>query len=454
MPDESELSYSTFARALINRALGADGYYGVFTANIHTDRPVGPAEEIIAEAQAAGVPVITAAQLLDWTEGRNSSQFQNVGYGNGLLRFTVAPGAGARGLEAMLPASAANGALNSLTRNGQQVARETRTVKGITYHVFAAAAGNYEAYVRRARRHASAGHGSDARDRRHRRRRRGRHRRHDEAGHGRSRHRRCRWRRRRRRRRRCPRGPGGARPLAHRARVEHRRAEAAREVLARRVALPRDAAHPPQRQADRHPPDRDHRAGRDQDGRVQAQPQRAARPLQCRLIPGRRNRNHPLGGGFPRDHQEQDQAAGASALGGGPVAIKEDAVPRGVLTTTCAAALAALAVVTPSAVAAPGTFPDPDFAGASSEGTEVTTGSARLKRGVLEEFTGAALPTGMTATQWAPPAGGATVSGGNLVVDGARVVDDPVAAAPRVLEFRAQVRRRRLPACRLRGHVQ
>ena len=144
MPDESELSYSTFARALINRALGADGYYGVFTANIHTDRPVGPAEEIIAEAQAAGVPVITAAQLLDWTEGRNSSQFQNVGYGNGLLRFTVAPGAGARGLEAMLPASAANGALNSLTRNGQQVARETRTVKGITYHVFAAAAGNYE----------------------------------------------------------------------------------------------------------------------------------------------------------------------------------------------------------------------------------------------------------------------------------------------------------------------
>ena len=78
MPDESGLSYSTFARALINRALGSDGYYGVFTANIHTDRSVAPAEEIIAEAQAAGVPVITAAQLLDWTEGRNSSQFQNV----------------------------------------------------------------------------------------------------------------------------------------------------------------------------------------------------------------------------------------------------------------------------------------------------------------------------------------------------------------------------------------
>ena len=79
---------ATFARALIDRALGADGYYGVFTANIHTDRSVAPAEEIIAEAQAAGVPVITAAQLLDWTDGRNGSQFQNVGYGSGLLRFS------------------------------------------------------------------------------------------------------------------------------------------------------------------------------------------------------------------------------------------------------------------------------------------------------------------------------------------------------------------------------
>ena len=160
------------------------------------------------------------------------------------------------------------------------------------------------------------------------------------------------------------------------------------------------------------------------------------------------------GAASPATTRNRIRLLAPKALGGGPVAIKEDAVPRGVLTTTCAAALAALAVVTPSAVAAPGTFPDPDFAGASFEGTEVTTGTARLKRGVLEEFAGAALPAGMTATQWAPPAGGATVSGGNLVVDGARVVDDPVAAAPRVLEFRATFGADRVPACRLRGHVQ
>ena len=145
MPDESGLTYNTFARALINRALGPDGYYGVFTANIHTDDSVAPAEQIIAEAQAAGVQVITAAQLLDWTEGRNSSQLPERGLRQRPPPLHGCTGAGARGLEAMLPASAANGALNSLTRNGQQVARETRTVKGIAYHVFAAAAGGPEA---------------------------------------------------------------------------------------------------------------------------------------------------------------------------------------------------------------------------------------------------------------------------------------------------------------------
>ena len=43
MPDESGLSYAAFARSLIDRALGATGYYGVFTANIHTDDSVAPA---------------------------------------------------------------------------------------------------------------------------------------------------------------------------------------------------------------------------------------------------------------------------------------------------------------------------------------------------------------------------------------------------------------------------
>ena len=64
-----------------------------------------------------------------------------------------------------------------------------------------------------------------------------------------------------------------------------------------------------------------------------------------------------------------------------------------------------LAVVTPSAIAAPVTVTDTDFAGGTPAGTEIASGSVKLKRGVLEDFAGAALPTGMTWTAWAPPAG-------------------------------------------------
>jgi hypothetical protein len=146
MTDESGIDIGEHAQALAARALGPDGYYGVFTANMHTDSPHHDgADAIIAAARAAGVPVISAAQLLDWTDGRNASQFQSLAYANGRLTFRVAPGSGARGLEAMLPASAANGALNALTRDGQPVARTVRTVKGIQYHVFSAAAGSYAA---------------------------------------------------------------------------------------------------------------------------------------------------------------------------------------------------------------------------------------------------------------------------------------------------------------------
>jgi hypothetical protein len=145
IPDESALTYRTHARALIDGALGPNGYYGVFTTNIHTDDDVTPAVQIIEEAQRSGVPVITAAQLLDWTDGRNDSQFTGLGYADGRLTFGVAPGAGARGLEAMIPAAAARGGLSSLTRDGEPVTPAGRTVKGIDYAVFPATAGAYVA---------------------------------------------------------------------------------------------------------------------------------------------------------------------------------------------------------------------------------------------------------------------------------------------------------------------
>ena len=143
--DESEMNIPAHIAALLDKALGAQGYYGAFTANMHSDRDLSGANAIVAAAQARGVPVISAEQLLDWVEGRNNSSFAGLSFDGSSLRFSVNPAAGARGLEAMVPAAWAAGRLAGLTRNGVPVATSSRVVKGIEYLVFPAEPGNYVA---------------------------------------------------------------------------------------------------------------------------------------------------------------------------------------------------------------------------------------------------------------------------------------------------------------------
>jgi hypothetical protein len=145
LTDESGIDIPAHIAALLDGALGPQGYYGAFTTNMHTDRDLAGAEAIVAAAQARGVPVISAEQLLDWVDGRNDSSFGGLAFDGSHLRFTVHQAPGAHGLEAMLPAAAAAGALSGLTRNGVPISPEPRAVKGIDYRVFAAAPGDYVA---------------------------------------------------------------------------------------------------------------------------------------------------------------------------------------------------------------------------------------------------------------------------------------------------------------------
>jgi hypothetical protein len=146
IPDESNLTIATHINFLLDRALDSHGYYGVFTANMHTDLSSHPgADAIVASAKARNVPVVSAAQMLDWLDGRNGSSFQNLSFAGGRLAFTVARDARAGGLEGMLPQSAATGQLAQLRRNGVPVSVGGRTVKGVDYAVFDAAPGDYVA---------------------------------------------------------------------------------------------------------------------------------------------------------------------------------------------------------------------------------------------------------------------------------------------------------------------
>ena len=86
---------------------GPKGYYGVFTANMHTDHGDH------AERRTRSSPRRRRAacrwsrrrQMLDWLDGRNGSSFANIAYSGGQLTLLASsPTPKARGLEAMLPA--------------------------------------------------------------------------------------------------------------------------------------------------------------------------------------------------------------------------------------------------------------------------------------------------------------------------------------------------------------
>ena len=76
MTDESEINIAKHIAALLDGALGAQGYYGAFTANMHTDQYPHPGSDaIVAAAQARHVPVVSARQVLEWLDARNGSSF-------------------------------------------------------------------------------------------------------------------------------------------------------------------------------------------------------------------------------------------------------------------------------------------------------------------------------------------------------------------------------------------
>jgi hypothetical protein len=146
MTDESGIDIATHIATLLDNALGSSGYYGAFTANMHTDAaPHAGAQAIVDAAVARGVPVVSAAQMLTWLDGRNNSSFGGVSYADGRLRFDVARAPGSNGLMGMVPANAGAGGLTQLARDGAAVPITHRTVKGIDYLTFDAAAGSYVA---------------------------------------------------------------------------------------------------------------------------------------------------------------------------------------------------------------------------------------------------------------------------------------------------------------------
>ncbi len=147
LTDESTTNYATSIASLLDNAVGPLEYYGAFGANMHTDNPaphVG-AEAIVAAAQARSVPVISYKQLLTWVDGRNTSTIRGLSWNAGTMTFVTTVGAGANGLQTMLPLQGPSGTLTAITRAGSPVPYTVQSVKGVQYAVFTAATATYVA---------------------------------------------------------------------------------------------------------------------------------------------------------------------------------------------------------------------------------------------------------------------------------------------------------------------
>ena len=146
MTDESGQSYPLTPNTLLDNAIGTLGYYGAFTANVHTDQATTfESDQLLASARSRGVPVIAARQLLTWVKGRDASRFTGMSWSGSTLSFGITPGAGAEGLTTLLPTAGPSGVLTALASGGNPVPWTTQMVKGLQYAVFGAAAGNYTA---------------------------------------------------------------------------------------------------------------------------------------------------------------------------------------------------------------------------------------------------------------------------------------------------------------------
>jgi hypothetical protein len=145
--DETTSNFQAAIDTLLDNAVGPLGYYGAFGMNMHTDNAslhLG-AQTIVQAAQARGLPVISYKQMLDWTDGRDSSTIRGLNWSGGTLTFVTTIGIGANGLQTMLPTQGPTGTLSALTCAGTPRTYTVQLIKGVQYAMFTTVSGTCQA---------------------------------------------------------------------------------------------------------------------------------------------------------------------------------------------------------------------------------------------------------------------------------------------------------------------
>src|SRR5207237_1186313 len=88
--DTTYYAYPFTIDALLDNATGPNGYYGAFTVNAHVDVDISDVSNaVVASAQARGVSIVSARQMLQWLDGRNASSFGAMTSNGNALSFTI-----------------------------------------------------------------------------------------------------------------------------------------------------------------------------------------------------------------------------------------------------------------------------------------------------------------------------------------------------------------------------
>lgn len=149
MQDQKEAtpvqSYPYTSDTLFTNAIGPLGYYGLFVAIAHTDNAVSnESDYILASARTRNIPIISSAQALAWTDGKNNSSFSAISWSGTTLSFNAAVDAKANGMYAMVPYNFGINSVFEVRRNGIPVSLPlAEIIKGVVYQMFPISSGSY-----------------------------------------------------------------------------------------------------------------------------------------------------------------------------------------------------------------------------------------------------------------------------------------------------------------------
>lgn len=141
--NENGIDHGEGIRFLIDRALGDEQFFGAF--GTYYDYTDGFFDAVVSIAKERDVPLISAAQLLRWLDGRATSRFDQIAWTDRTLSFEVEVGLGALSIVAMLPLWSSGHRMTVVECAGEKLAFTEETIKGMEYAVFPVRSGDCSA---------------------------------------------------------------------------------------------------------------------------------------------------------------------------------------------------------------------------------------------------------------------------------------------------------------------